>query len=169
VNNRADGPAVVALDDRRHTLHACWSLRSDRRPDCLDRPGGKGVRGEFVRTPGTSPREEAREIAGTTSAKKPSRRPPGRPTKLTSANAARLVAELAAGGSVTATADALGVSRRTVQLWRRRACSSRPEGRPLSSLSRWLQCALLAAAELGRPPSRSARREESLSDLLAEF
>jgi Homeodomain-like domain len=50
----------------------------------------------------------------------------GRPSKLTPRLAAEIVAKLTAGASVTTAAAEVGISRRTFQMWRRRAYSRDP-------------------------------------------
>ena len=70
----------------------------------------------------------------------------GRPSKLTPAVAERLAGLLAGGASVTAAARACGVSVRSVQSWRARAWSQRPQDRPYVELEQRVQAARVEAA-----------------------
>jgi Homeodomain-like domain len=82
--------------------------------------------------------------------------PPGRPGKLTPALGDRLVELLAAGASTTGAAAQLGISRRTVQVWRARAWSRQPQDRPYVELERRIQCVLPPQTrESDRPPPPS--------------
>jgi hypothetical protein len=71
-------------------------------------------------------------------AKKPSSRPPGRPAKLNDELADRLVTLVAAGVPLSSAATTLGVTSRAIQVWRRRAYSTRPQDRPHVELERRL-------------------------------
>jgi hypothetical protein len=70
------------------------------------------------------------------------RRRPGRPTKLNDELADRLVLLVEAGVPLSSAATTLGVTARTIQLWRARAYSTRPQDRPHVELERRLQRAL---------------------------
>lgn len=65
--------------------------------------------------------------------------PPGRPSKLTPERAERLVELLAAGATTAQAAEALGVSRRTIQVWRARAWSRESRDAPYVALERRLR------------------------------
>jgi hypothetical protein len=75
---------------------------------------------------------------------------PGRPTKCTPATASQLVALIARGDTVSAAADSVGITRRSVAAWRARAYSSRPEDAPYVEFEQSLTRALLAATEHDR-------------------
>jgi hypothetical protein len=77
-------------------------------------------------------------------AKPPRRR--GRPSSLTPERADTLVGLFAAGATVTDAAATVGVTRRTVELWRARAYSTRPEDRLYVDLEKRLQQALVERA-----------------------
>jgi hypothetical protein len=62
-----------------------------------------------------------------------------------------VVALITAGHSITSTAMQVGVSRRSIQMWRRRAYSRAPEDAPYVAFEQYLQRALLAEAQLGHP------------------
>lgn len=89
------------------------------------------------------------ENLGSVPAKNP--RPPGRPTKLDAAVADRLVELLGAGVTITEAATELGVTRRTVQLWRARAWSRDPRDAPFVELERRLRDAVASPSPLGAP------------------
>jgi hypothetical protein len=74
----------------------------------------------------------------------------GRPTKLTPERAARLIALLCAGATVTDAAAATGVDRRTIQLWRARAYSRDPGDERCVAFERDLRDALRAALTAAR-------------------
>jgi hypothetical protein len=57
-----------------------------------------------------------------------------------------VVALITAGHSITSAATQVGVSRRSIQMWRRRAYSRAPEDAPYVAFEQYLQRALLAAA-----------------------
>src|SRR5437763_8332638 len=66
----------------------------------------------------------------------------GRPTLLDAVVADRLVALLAGGATVAEAAAAIDVAPRTIQHWRRRAWSRRPEDEPYIDLERRLVAAV---------------------------
>jgi hypothetical protein len=68
-----------------------------------------------------------------------------------------VVALITAGHSITSTAMQVGVSRRSIQMWRRRACSRAPEDAPYVAFEQYLQRALLAEAQFGHPSRWSDR------------
>jgi hypothetical protein len=85
-------------------------------------------------------------------ARKNSTVPPGRPTKLTPALADRLVELFGTGATTKTVAAEVGVHPRSVQGWRRRAWSARPEDRPYVELEQRIQRALPPVeAEPDRP------------------
>src|SRR5262249_2624864 len=92
-------------------------------------------------------------------------RPPGRPSKLAHDVAWRLIALIVSGVPIAHAAADVGVDRRSIERWRRRAYSSRPEDQLCVELEQGLQRGLLAAAEVGQ------RRVtlEPLDVLLANF
>lgn len=74
----------------------------------------------------------------------------GRPSKLTNDTAWTLVGLLVAGRTLNDAAAAVGVSPRTVQRWRKRAYSSRPEDAAYVEIEQALWRGKLAAAEYGQ-------------------
>ena len=73
-----------------------------------------------------------------------------------------LVTTIAAGMSITDTARALGVDRRTIAYWRWRAYSRDPRDRPYVELERRLQETLIERA--ARPWEQLARGIDPLVD-----
>ena len=98
-------------------------------------------------------REKSSKISAPVPAKNP--RPPGRPTKLDDVVADRLVALVSAGATITDAAAELGVTRRTVQLWRARAWSRDPRDAPHVELERRLRDALAGGVGAAGQPTRS--------------
>jgi hypothetical protein len=103
-------------------------------------------------------------------------RRPGRPSKLTPDVSSELLALVVAGVPVMHAAAKVGIDRRTVARWRRRAYSSRPEDRPYVMLERAIQRGKLAAAEAGQRvsvPGTLIRSSSStlrpLADLFADL
>jgi hypothetical protein len=97
----------------------------------------------------------------------------GRPPKFTEV-AWPLIAQLVAGKSVTAAAAEVGVSRRSVQAWRKRAYSARPEDQPYVAFEQALQRGKLAAAETGQRVAEPGALFNpaglpTLDELLADF
>jgi hypothetical protein len=97
----------------------------------------------------------------------------GRPPKFTEV-AWPLLAQLVAGRTFTAAAAEVGVSPRSVQLWRKRAYSSRPEDQPYVEFEQALQRGRLAAAETGQRVAEPGAVVDpaglaTLDELLAEF
>jgi Transposase len=104
---------------------------------------------------------------------------PGRPSKLTPQVAVQLAEQLGAGAAVGEAARAVGVSRRTLQLWRARAYSSRPEDQPYVSLERRIQRAVAAHRPRATPweeaaawleaehPERWGLRESDIDEAVA--
>jgi hypothetical protein len=92
----------------------------------------------------------------------------GRPSKLTPERADQLVALLGAGVGVADTARELGISRRTIQVWRARAYSTRLEDQPYVDLERRIWRAIAD----GRSPTSAAKLtswEEAAAMLEQEF
>lgn len=71
----------------------------------------------------------------------------GRPSKLTDGVAWRLIGLICAGRSITEAAAEVGVDRRSVERWRARAYSSRPEDQPFVEFERALTRGLIARTE----------------------
>jgi hypothetical protein len=80
-----------------------------------------------------------------------------------------LLARLVAGYTNSAAAQAVGITPRTLQLWRKRAYSTRPEDQPFVEFERALQRGLLAAAEVGQPRARDLVVPATLDELLADL
>jgi hypothetical protein len=98
----------------------------------------------------------------------------GRPPKFTEV-AWPLIAQLVAGKSVTAAAAEVSVSRRSVQAWRKRAYSARPEDQPYVEFERAIWLGRVAAAETGQRLAEPGAVDDPaaglapLEALLAEF
>jgi transposase-like protein len=84
---------------------------------------------------------------------------------LTEDRADELVELVAAGSTLGAAAEQLGVSARTVRGWRRRAWSSRPEDAPFVALERRLIGALAVRRDAPALPTW----EEAAAALEAQF
>jgi hypothetical protein len=112
-----------------------------------------------------STRTTKKPVSPTPATRQPRR--PGRPSTFEEVRW-EVVGLLVAGNTLAAAAAEVGVTPRAVQLWRRRAYSSRPEDQPFVAFEKALMRGLLAAAEAGQevlavPPSLP------LDELLAEF
>jgi hypothetical protein len=93
----------------------------------------------------------------------------GRPTKLTDDVAWRLVGLICAGHSITAAAAEIGVDRRSVERWRARAYSSRPEDAPFVSFERALTRGLIARTEVEQRISMPDIEIAPLAELYADL
>jgi transposase-like protein len=112
------------------------------------------------------------------------RHPGGRPSRLTPALAAALVAQLDAGATLADAATSCGIGARTLRSWRRRAWSPRAADAPYVDLERRIIGALarsrpvepaamewqdLAAVLEHEHPARWGSVEPELDDLLGEL
>jgi len=92
--------------------------------------------------------------------------PAGRPSRLTPEVADALVELLGRGTTVTEAAAQLGIARRSIQGWRARAWSRRPEDRPYVELEQRIQRALPPVEPEPERPLQTV--EEAIAWLQAE-
>jgi hypothetical protein len=93
------------------------------------------------------------------------RRTSGRPPRFSDDVAWKLTASILAGNTISDAEAEIGVSRRRVQLWRRRAWSQRPEDEPYVRLEQAIERGFAARAEIAERPVALQPLDDLLADL----